>query len=128
MALKILHTSDIHIGMKFGSYDGEVQEKLVEARFECLARLVASANEHGCGLLFVAGDLFDRVTVAKRDIIRAATAFGEFDAAAVVALPGNHDYVSADKSDLWHTFKEKAPGYRARLRSDTAIPVSEVRC
>ncbi len=45
MPLKILHTSDIHLGMKFASYDGEVQEKLVEARFECLARLVSAANE-----------------------------------------------------------------------------------
>ena len=72
MPLKILHTSDLHLGMKFASYDGEVQEKLVEARFECLSRLVAAANDNGCDLLVVAGDLFDRVTVAKRDIVRAA--------------------------------------------------------
>jgi DNA repair exonuclease SbcCD nuclease subunit len=110
MPLKILHTSDIHLGMKFASYDGEVQEKLVEARFECLSRLVSAANQHGCDLLVVAGDLFDRVTVTKRDIVRAAGAFGDFEGAAVVVLPGNHDYVSADKSDLWHTFKENAHG------------------
>ena len=41
---KIFHTSDIHLGMKFASYEGEVQEKLVEARFECLSRLVSAAN------------------------------------------------------------------------------------
>jgi DNA repair exonuclease SbcCD nuclease subunit len=110
MPLKILHTSDIHVGMKFASYDGEVQEKLVEARFECLSRLVATANEHSCELLVVAGDLFDRVTVAKRDILRAASASGEFEGAATVILPGNHDYTSPDKSDLWHTFKEAAQG------------------
>ncbi len=110
MPFKILHTSDIHLGMKFASYDGEVQERLVEARFECLSRLVEAANEHGCDLLVIAGDLFDRVTVLKRDIVRAAAAFGEFEGAAVVVLPGNHDYVSADKSDLWHTFKENAQG------------------
>ena len=41
MPLKVLHTSDIHLGMKFASYEGEAQGKLVEARFECLSRLVA---------------------------------------------------------------------------------------
>jgi hypothetical protein len=51
MTLKILHTADIHLGMKFASYGGEVQEKLVAARFECLSRLVAAA------LLTYAGDL-----------------------------------------------------------------------
>ena len=110
MPLKILHTSDLHLGMKFASYECEVQEKLVEARFECLSRLVAAANDNGCDLLVVAGDLFDRVTVAKRDIVRAAAAFGDFEGAAVVVLPGNHDYTSADKSDLWHTFKEATQG------------------
>ena len=110
MPLKILHTSDIHLGMKFASYDGEVQVKLVEARFECLSRLVAAANEHRCDLLVVAGDIFDRVTVAKRDIVRAAAAFADFEGAATVVLPGNHDYTSPDKSDLWHTFKEAAQG------------------
>ena len=96
--------------MKFGGYDGEVQEKLVEARFECLSRIVAAANEHSCELLVVAGDLFDRVTVAKRDILRAAATFDEFEGAATIILPGNHDYVSPDKSDLWHTFKEASQG------------------
>jgi exonuclease SbcD len=110
MPLRILHTSDIHLGMKFASYDGEVQQKLVEARFESLSRIVAAANEHRCDLLVVAGDLFDRVTVAKRDGVRAAATFGEFEGAATIILPGNHDYVSPDKSDLWHTFKEASQG------------------
>ena len=75
---KIFHTSDIHLGMKFASYEGEVQEKLVEARFECLSRLVSAANKHRCDLLVVAGDMFDRVTVAKRNIVRAAAVFADF--------------------------------------------------
>jgi DNA repair exonuclease SbcCD nuclease subunit len=35
MTLRILHTADLHLGMKFTRrYIPEVQERLIEARFE----------------------------------------------------------------------------------------------
>jgi len=69
--LKILASADYHLGMKFAGYP-DVQEELAEARFLTLERLVATANEQGCALFLIAGDLFDRVTVSARDVQRAS--------------------------------------------------------
>ena len=107
MNLKIFLTSDVHLGMKFSGYP-EVQTDLAEARFATLSRLVQRANEEHCNLFAVAGDLFDRVSVSKKDIIRAAQILGDFQGSLLTMLPGNHDYITGEKGDLWATFEEHA--------------------
>jgi exonuclease SbcD len=107
MSLKIFLASDLHLGMKFAGYP-EVQVELSEARFNTLERLVDSANKNQCNLFVIAGDLFDRVTVAKRDVIRAAHLLKEFQGPLVAVLPGNHDFISRGQTDLWTPFKENA--------------------
>jgi len=90
--VKLFLTSDVHLGMKFAGYPG-VQERLVQARFDALKRCVDIANEETCDLFVVGGDLFDRVSVAKRDIQRAASILAEFQGRLVAVLPGNHDHI-----------------------------------
>jgi DNA repair protein SbcD/Mre11 len=107
MSLKIFLTSDLHLGMKFAGYP-EVQAELSEARFKALGRMVELANTHRCNLLVIAGDLFDRVTVAKRDVIRGAQFLKEFQGPLVAVLPGNHDFISRGQNDLWTSFRENA--------------------
>jgi len=107
MSLKIILTSDVHLGMKFSRYP-EVQAELSEARFSTLERLVQRANEEKCNLFVVAGDLFDRVSVAKKDIIRAAQILGTFQGNLLTVLPGNHDYITGGQGDMWSTFEEYA--------------------
>ncbi len=104
MALKIFHTSDLHLGMKFIGYP-EVQAELSEGRFETLLRLIDTANKEGCDLFIISGDLFESVSVAKKNIIRAAKALSEFSGSLAVVLPGNHDFISPG-SELWAQFKE----------------------
>lgn len=108
MPLKIFHTSDNHLSIKFEGYPETVQDRLIEARFENLKRLVDKANEAKCDLFVVAGDLFHKVGVAKKDIVRAAQILREFHGHAVAVLPGNHDFLSPGKADLWVQFKESA--------------------
>ena len=93
MSLKIFCTSDLHLGMKFANYPDNIRESLVEARFKTLENLVEKANSEKCDLFAVAGDLFDRISVAKGDIARAAQTLGEFQGQLVTVLPGNHDYI-----------------------------------
>lgn len=110
MQLTVMATADVHLGMKFASY-GDVQQKLIEARFASLSEIVRLANQSECDLLIVAGDLFDRVRVAIDVVERAAAILSEFDGAAAVILPGNHDYIAPDGDTLWSSF-EKAAGDR----------------
>jgi DNA repair exonuclease SbcCD nuclease subunit len=108
MSLKILHTSDVHLGMKFAGYP-DVQTDLAEARFGTLTSLVELANARNCDLIVVAGDLFDRISVARKDIVRAAQILTEFQGKLAVVLPGNHDFVSTGDDTLWAYFKSKGP-------------------
>ena len=56
MTVKILHTADLHLGMKFvRGYEPEIQERLVEARFETLGSLIELANTASSDLLVIAG-------------------------------------------------------------------------
>jgi len=107
MPLKILLTADVHLGMKFASYP-EVQKELSEARFETLKHVVHMANEHQCDLLVVAGDLFDHLRVADRDILRATQIVNEFQGKLAVVLPGNHDFIVPGESKVWQKFKTNA--------------------
>jgi DNA repair exonuclease SbcCD nuclease subunit len=102
--MRIMLSSDVHLGMKFAGYP-DVQERLVEARFACLERIVAAANDTRCDLLVIAGDLFERVSVARRDVQRAAVSLRGFQGRLVAVLPGNHDYIAPD-DELWPRFVE----------------------
>lgn len=110
MQLTVMATADVHLGMKFASY-GEVQQELIDARFASLTEIVRLANDSACDLLVVAGDLFDRVRVALEIVEKAAAILSEFDGAATVVLPGNHDYLAPDGDTLW-SFFGKAAGDR----------------
>jgi DNA repair exonuclease SbcCD nuclease subunit len=105
--LKILASADYHLGMKFAGYP-EVQEELAEARFLTLERLVATANELGCALFLIAGDLFDRVTVSAGDVKRASALLNRFQGQLTAVLPGNHDFYTGVSSTLWSRFSEEA--------------------
>jgi exonuclease SbcD len=119
MALRILATADLHLGMRFGGYP-ELQARLAEARFAALETLVARANAESCGLLIVAGDLFHRASLPQREIQRAAEALSGFEGQAAAMLPGNHDYYTGETGSLWKSFREKA-GDRVLLLTEPRV-------
>lgn len=115
MLLRLLLTSDLHLGMKFGGYP-DAQSRLAEERFRCLERIVTLANDRACDLLVVAGDLFERVAVSRRDVERAAAVLARFAGRVCAVLPGNHDFVAPD-DELWRRFRE-ASGDRTLVLSE----------
>lgn len=123
MPLKIFLTSDIHLGMKFAGYQEEVQHQLIDARFRTLENIVARANKDACDLFVLAGDLFDRISVARRDIHSASEILGKFEGRLTVILPGNHDYISTAKSNLWTYFDEKKGDNVLIIREKAVIPL-----
>ncbi len=106
MTLKLLHTGDIHIGMKFNRYPDGVREELKEARINILKKLVQQANDENCNIFVVAGDLFDKISnIPKQDIVKVINILDDFQGECVLVLPGNHDYDNGMTS-LWTTFKD----------------------
>lgn len=103
MAIRIFHTGDIHLGMKFTSYPEGVRNVLSESRYLSLEGMVRKANEMECNLFVVAGDLFNTTQILKRDIDRTINILDKFLGNCVLVMPGNHDYDNG-MVDLWKDF------------------------
>ena len=68
MPIRIVHTADNHIGIKYLKYPENVRKTLVSERFDALERLVKMANDKLAHFFVVAGDLFDSTQVKVGDI------------------------------------------------------------
>ncbi len=89
--MKILHTSDWHVGKRIGRYDRMAEYEAV------LAEVCEIAEREAVDLVIVSGDLFDRPSPpidALRLVIESLVALADGGRRPVVAVAGNHD--SAD--------------------------------
>ena len=104
--VRIFHTADVHVGLKFTrGYPESLQKSLVDERVAVVARMADLANQEQCQLLVVAGDLFDHLRVSKKVIRQTAEALRRFNG-VVAVLPGNHDYKSEADDPIWPDFKD----------------------
>lgn len=107
MSIKLFHTADIHIGMKFNSYPDKIKNYLQQSRIDVLKNMVQIANENNCNMFVVAGDLFHNITgIDKKTIVQVLTALSSFHGECVIVMPGNHDYDN-DMIELWKTFNKE---------------------
>jgi len=85
--MKILHTSDWHLGRSFGSVS------LHEVQVEFCDWLLEMAETQKVELLVVAGDLYDRSIPPPESVVLWRETLTAFHKAgiAVVAIAGNHD-------------------------------------
>jgi len=86
--MRILHTSDWHIGKHLGRYDRSTEFR------EAVDEVQGIAEAHAVDLVIVTGDLWDRSTPpteALGDGIRALRDLADGGRRAVVAIAGNHD-------------------------------------
>ncbi|MEE3101577.1 MAG: metallophosphoesterase, partial [Pseudomonadota bacterium] len=115
--LRILHTSDLHLGKRFGRMPEALRGRLTEARHGAIHRLAAAARDAGAGHVLVAGDLFDAETPAPATLRQGLQAMAEDPALTWVILPGNHDSLAAD--ELWTRAAAEAPAnVRLALRPE----------
>ncbi|MBO5114932.1 MAG: metallophosphoesterase [Peptococcaceae bacterium] len=100
--LKIFVTGDNHIGKKYDRYP-EVKEQLIQSRFDSLDSMVKRAEQEGCALFVITGDLFDNVnTIRQKDIKQVVEILARFSG-SVIVLPGNHDYYTGEEK-VWKDF------------------------
>lgn len=91
MTLSILHTSDWHIGKPFGRLDEGVAAILRHARLRACDRLASAARAGGAGIVLVAGDVFDRPSLADRDLRAPLEQMNVHRDLVWHIIPGNHD-------------------------------------
>ncbi|PKN79232.1 MAG: hypothetical protein CVU47_10955 [Chloroflexi bacterium HGW-Chloroflexi-9] len=86
--MRILHTSDWHIGKRIGRYDR------TDEFAEALDQVIAIAEEREVDLVIVSGDLFDRASPPTEALgmgMEALRRLADDGRRPVVAIAGNHD-------------------------------------
>lgn len=104
--IKMFHTADVHVGLKFTrGYAESLQQSLIAERIAVVSRMADLANQEGCQLFVVAGDLFDNLRVSKTLLRETAEALNRFEG-LVAILPGNHDYAQEADDPVWPVFED----------------------
>ena len=105
--IRFIHSSDLHLGKRFGNFSGDLPSRLREARHAIIARLAHHAREQGASTVLLAGDTFDTETPAPDVRRQALSAMRDQAPIRWLILPGNHDSLQA--TQLWTTLKAEAP-------------------
>ena len=102
--IKIFVTGDNHFGKQYDRYP-EIRDRLVDNRFVCFEKMVEKAEQEGCDIFAVTGDLFDNCSsIRKSDVERVVRILAGF-AGRVLVLPGNHDYYTGEEK-VWKDFDD----------------------
>ena len=90
--MKIIHTSDLHLGSKLTSNLDPLKAK--DRRFEILHnfnRLLNDAKKQNVDVLIIAGDLFDTEKITKHCFNEVLSAINNFSDIDIIYLVGNHE-------------------------------------
>ena len=90
--MKILHTSDLHIGSPLTSRLS--QEKIRERKAEllsCFEKMIEEAVYQRVRVFIIAGDLFDSERITKSTAERVLGAMARYPYLDFLYLPGNHE-------------------------------------
>lgn len=105
--IRFVHTSDLHLGKRFGQMPEELRGRLTEARHGSIERLIALARSRNADVILVAGDVFDTETPSMGTVRQALQAMGEDPSVRWLLMPGNHDSLSA--GELWNEVARARP-------------------
>ncbi|HEY5476333.1 MAG TPA: metallophosphoesterase [Tepidiformaceae bacterium] len=105
--LRVVHTSDVHLGAYSGIRDGHASERhsLMEAAFMGVIDL---ANREHADVLLIVGDLFDNDRVPDSVVHFAAAQIARFEGRTFL-IPGNHDPMDPGKIYWRHDMEALAP-------------------
>jgi DNA repair exonuclease SbcCD nuclease subunit len=104
---RFIHSSDLHLGKRFGNLPEDLRGRLREARHGAIGRLASQAQAHGAPAILLAGDTFDTETPTPTILRQALAEMGQHAGITWVVLPGNHDSLLADQ--LWDAARNAAP-------------------
>jgi hypothetical protein len=105
---RLIHSSDLHLGKRFGNFSGDLPSRLREARHAVLGKLADHARANGADTILLAGDTFDTETPAADVRRQALTEMAHHAPIRWVLLPGNHDSLQA--TELWSVLAGDVPG------------------
>ncbi len=112
LVLKVVHTSDWHLGKRFPSFDSEGEKRLMRARMDAVVRILQMANQTDADVVLCAGDLFDEPEPGKQwwqELAKKLSTYTKPDR-PIILLPGNHDPIcTGSVYSKEHPFRAKLP-------------------
>lgn len=104
---RFIHSSDLHLGKRYGNIPEDLRGRLREARHAVIETLAARAHDHDAGTILLAGDTFDTETPTPGILRQALSEMASRPNLKWVILPGNHDSLQA--SQLWESMNANLP-------------------
>lgn len=104
---RFIHSSDLHLGKRFGNMPEDLRGRLREARHMALRRLAEAARAHEAGVILLAGDTFDTETPSPEIRRQTLAEMASHAPLQWIILPGNHDSLQA--TELWNALRAEAP-------------------
>lgn len=89
--VKILHCSDLHFDTPFKELTKEVADNSREELLEVFKRIIDLTIDESVQVLFIAGDVFDNLTVNKSTLAFIISQLNRIRNKYVFISPGNHD-------------------------------------
>ena len=130
--LRIIHTSDVHIGVKFGAF-GDKAGAQRQSLLDVFAKIVDTAISSRAHIVLIAGDLFDSNFPSYQSVQFVKMQLAKLnDAKVYVAItPGTHDCLSKDSiykrenfaQNMPHVYVFDNPGVTAKEFSDIDLTV-----
>lgn len=119
---RFIHTSDLHLGRRFGNLPEPVRGRLVEARHQIIGRLAQAARDHGTSHILVAGDIFETETPTDQVWRQALAALAADATVQWWMIPGNHDSLAAES--LWQRFRGHAAANIHLLDAEMPVEIA----
>lgn len=120
---RFLHSSDLHLGKRYGNMPEDLRGRLREARHGVIRTLADRARERGATTVLLAGDTFDTETPTPEVMRQALAEMGHHGVLKWIVLPGNHDSLQA--SELWRTLAQRAPPNVVLATDCAPLPLGE---
>lgn len=108
MSFRAIHSSDLHLGKRFGNWPEDLRGRLREARHGAIDRLAECARRYEVDCVLLAGDTFDTETPAPEIRRQALASMRHHEQVRWVVIPGNHNSLQA--TQLWTALRAEAPG------------------
>ena len=99
-ALRLIHTSDWHVGKVFSFAGDHVMALLQKARLDAIAAIGKLAVAENARTVLVAGDVYDRQSPDAKTLAEPLEVMRRFPAVTWHLIPGNHD--PDLPNGLWH--------------------------
>ncbi len=101
MAIKFIHTADIHLGKTYRNAPGEADR--YEDFFLCLSGIVEDALNEKVDFVLICGDLFHEGQILPRTFAKTIEVLQPLKNAGIpcIAIEGNHDWIHRRNNISW---------------------------